>query len=484
MKASARVAAASAVIAILVLAPGAPASAHPLGNFTVNRAAALTLSPGRLEVAYVVDHAEIPTQQAFPDLDVDRDGTASPGELRSWAARSARGVVRELRATVDGAAVPLRVGCATAVTGEGQGGLPLLRLEVGLTGSIPESGTLAWSDRTEPARLGWREVTARGAAGVALAGSTVPVVSPSDGLRAYPQDLLADPVDVREARVAYGPGAGRAVEAAATSRCAGAAPAPASSRGGFLGLLDREGTPLLVAVALALAVGFGAVHALGPGHGKALIAGTVVGSGARARQAIAVGVAVSAMHTASVLALGVLVLGLERTFRPEQVYPVLGLASGVTALGLGAWLFVRRVGAWAALPGTHRARSTSHDHAHGHGPGGHVHGSPDAPILSRRGLTALAVAGGILPSPTALVVLLSAISLGRVAFGLALIAAFSVGLAAALVGVGLVTIRARDALAHRMLPRLGPVGRLAPVASSAAVVVAGAVLTVRGIAGL
>jgi len=163
------------------------------------------------------------------------------------------------------------------------------------------------------------------------------------------------------------------------------------------------------------------------------------------------------------------------------------------ALGLGASLLVVRIGTWAADPRAHdrpherAAHAHPHDHEHDdhehddreHGRGlfRHSHAAPDAPVLSPRGLLALALAGGILPSPTALVVLLSAVSFHRVGFGLALIAAFSAGLAAALVVVGLVAIRARDAVAGR----LGAgAGRLIPVASAAAIATVGIVLTVRG----
>src|SRR5439155_5027305 len=91
---------------------------------------------------------------------------------------------------------------------------------------------------------------------------------------------------------------------------------------------------------------------------------------------------------------------------------------------------------------------------------GHTHVIPDAPVLSRRGLMALAFAGGILPSPTALVVLLAAVALHRVAFGLALIAAFSIGLATALIVVGIIALRARDLVSRKMSTRWA---RLIPV---------------------
>jgi ABC-type nickel/cobalt efflux system permease component RcnA len=163
---------------------------------------------------------------------------------------------------------------------------------------------------------------------------------------------------------------------------------------------------------------------------------------------------------------------------PERVYPWLGLASGLIALGLGAALLVARLSTCGSRPRTDLVR-TEHVYEHAHEDRGHphAHSAADAPVLSRKGLTALAVAGGILPSPTALVVLLASVALHRVAYGLALIAAFSLGLAAALAAVGILAIRARDLIARRMSGRLA---RLMPVASAAAIAVLGLVLTVNG----
>jgi ABC-type nickel/cobalt efflux system permease component RcnA len=101
------------------------------------------------------------------------------------------------------------------------------------------------------------------------------------------------------------------------------------------------------------------------------------------------------------------------------------------------------------------------------------------PPLSRKGLGAIAVSGGILPSPAALLVLLSAVALHRVAFGLSLIAAFSVGLAAALVAVGVLAIRAREVITERFH---GRAARWVPLVSAGAIAVVGLILTIRALA--
>jgi ABC-type nickel/cobalt efflux system permease component RcnA len=235
-----------------------------------------------------------------------------------------------------------------------------------------------------------------------------------------------------------------------------------------------------VALALLLAVVFGAWHAVLPGHGKTLMAAYMVSSGARVRQAVAVGTAVAVMHTASVLGLGLAVLALESAFRPETLYPWLGLASGLVALGLGTALLIGRVGAWMETSRRARSHGLDHDHDHAHGLPGHTHphAAPGGGALSRKGLVALALAGGILPAPSALIVMLGAIHAHRVVFGLTLVFAFSAGLASALIAIGLGALRAREVMTARLSSFWG---RMVPVTSAAAIVAVGGFLSLRGL---
>jgi ABC-type nickel/cobalt efflux system permease component RcnA len=462
------------VVAAVLAAP-APATAHPLGNFTVNVYAGIELAPGEVRIDYVVDMAEIPTVQLRPEIDTDSDGVIADAERGAWAARTAPELAAGLTLTVDGRAVPLDVDSTSMRLRPGQAGLDILRLEATFRGAIAPVGELAFADANFADRIGWREVTAVGSDGTALAGATVPASSVSDALRSYPRDLLANPLDVREATVSFHPGAGMAMGGPGDDRAA--SERPDVTGGAFAALVGRTGPFMLVA--LLLAFGFGALHALGPGHGKTLMAAYLVGAGGRARHAVAVGGSVAVMHTASVLALGFAVLTVTEVFAPERVYPWLGLVSGLIALALGAGLLVSRLGGWS---------HDDHVHDHPHHPNahrdasadanapGHAHPNPTQP-LSRGSLTALAVAGGLLPSPTALVVLLAAVAVDRVAYGLALIGAFSLGLAAALVVVGIVALRARDTVAGRMS---GRTARLVPVVSAASIALFGVVLTLRG----
>jgi nickel/cobalt exporter len=489
--------AAVALAAIVLLAPVA-ASAHPLGNFTVNLYSGLSVRPGEVRVEYVVDMAEDPTYQARSEIDTNQDGRSTQAELAAWAARRAPVLASGLTLTVNGRPIALSVSCAAAAFRPGQTAeTPTLRSVAILVGALPPSGRASFVDANDADRVGWREVTVTASPGATVSGSSVPTRSISDQLRSYPQDLLSSPLRTTAATFRYststGGSAGVPSSPAVCDAAGGAAgPRPLIADGGFARLVDRSGLPLML-LAMVLAVGFGAWHALLPGHGKTLMAAYMVGAGSRIRQAVAIGTAVALMHTSSVLALGVLVVTLEHTFRPDLLYPWLGLLSGVVAVGLGTTLMITRLAGWsdarraraagAGVQADHDHRhETSHEHEHGHGHAhghdhGHVHTAPDVPVLSRKGLMALAVAGGILPAPAALLVLLASIQAHRVAFGLALILAFSAGLAAALIVVGTAAYRARE----RVADHLSSVwGRMIPVLSASAIVGVGLFLAVRG----
>ena len=451
-----RAAAVAAIAAIVALWPVA-AFAHPLGNFTINHYAGLESAPGEIRVVYALDVAEIPTYQLRATIDSNGDDKMEPAEVAAWAGMKAPELLAGLTLTIDGRPVALRTSCATASVGPGQAGLPILRFDALFVADAPASGRVAFSDANDPGRAGWREVTAAGVDGVALEGSDVPTSSASDELRRYPTDLLRSPLAVTSASFRFGPGSSDASPVRACDGASTVGERPGVEGGAFAGLLGNTG-PGLVALAFVLAIGFGAWHALLPGHGKTLMAAYMVGS------------AVAVMHTASVLALGMLVLTLERTFAPEVLYPWLGLASGLVAVGLGASLLISRLSAWAA------SRRHTHHHGHDHA---HPHElQAGASPTSRRGLMALALAGGILPSPTALVVLTGSIQAHRVGFGIALILAFSAGLAAALVAVGLGALRAREAMTRRLSTFWG---RMIPVLSAGAIAGVGVFLAIRGV---
>ena len=495
------------VAAAILLAPQA-ASAHPLGNFTINLYSGISVVPHEIRIHYVVDMAEIPTfQETQQRIDANGDGTASDAEQQAWAGATAPQLMARVHLSVGGKPVQLTVGPASMSFRPGQGGLQVLRLDAQFTGTAPTSGAVRYTDGNYADHIGWREITALGADGEAVRSSSVPVSSVSDELRAYPASQLQSPLHVTEAWFSFAPGEGTVVTTG-PSEASGARPGVIG--GSFAALVDRAGLSVsVVALCLLLAIGFGALHAILPGHGKTLMAAYLVGAGGRVRHAVSVGVTVSLMHTASVIALGLVVLYATRVFpRPEDVYPWLGLLSGIVVIALGTAQFVARYRARRPSTGDDHENDGSHDRErelvavsgaargsegplhgvalateepHSHGGTQHVHSAPDGAVLSRKGLTALALAGGILPSPTAVVVLVAGVAIHRVPFALGLIVAFSIGLAVALIVIGVMALGARDLVSRKMSSR---VGRLLPLVSAVAIAGVGAFLVIRSISQL
>ena len=421
----------------------AAAQAHPLGNFTVNRFSAIEASGDRVYVTYVLDLAEIPTYQ-------EGDRVRRPG----FAGRIARGLELEL----DGRRAALKTIASRVRSRPGAGDLPTLRFEAVFEADRPGS-TLRFKDTNFAGRIGWREVVVRAERGARVVSSDAPAASVSDELRTYPADLLSEPLNVSSASAELRAGSlpGRPPELGDSAP--GARP-----NDGFASLIAKDDLGLgVVLVSLGLAFFWGAAHALSPGHGKAIVTAFLVGQRGTPRHAAALGLIVTATHTVGVFALGLITLALSQFIVPEQLYPWIGLASGLLVIGVGASVLLSRI--------RHR-RAHRHGHHHHH----HHHGGGE---LGWRSLTAVGVSGGLLPCPSALVVLLAAISLHRVALGLLLIVAFSAGLALSIAGIGLGAI-----LAKRTFGRLGFQGRvtgLLPAVSALVIVLAGAAMTVRAL---
>jgi ABC-type nickel/cobalt efflux system permease component RcnA len=443
-----------AILATL-LAPAA-AAAHPLGNFTVNRFSAIEASGDRLYVEQVLDLAEIPTFQ-------EGDRVRSPGFARDLAG--------QLRLTVDGRPVRLRLLDSTTQLRPGAGGLKTVRFEA-VYDAGPGGRSVEFRDTSFASRIGWREVVVRAERGAQIESASVPAKSVSDELRAYPQDLLSDPLDVRTATASVQPGSGPGVPPAI-----GDGHAPTQRSGGFEGLIDHEQLGLgFVLLAIVVAAFWGAAHALTPGHGKAIIAAYLVGSRGTPRHALLLGLIVTVTHTAGVFALGIVTLGLSELFVPEQLYPWLNLVSALLVVAVGVTVLRLRVREWV------RPRAHRHHHHHHHGDGHHHHHDHDhvpEPGSGLRGLVAVGVSGGLLPCPTSLVVLLAAISLHRIAFGLLLIVAFSLGLASVISGIGLLAVTAKRVFSRVSFD--GPVVRALPAVSALVVLTLGVAMTLRSL---
>ncbi len=448
--------AAAVLVAVAVLAAPTPASAHPLGNFTVNRYAGIELAGSGVFVHYVLDVAEIPTFQLGSEV-----------RAQGYPARLAQ----DLELTLDGRRVPLRAVERRVLSRPGAGGLETLRLDV-IYEAEGSGRELHFRDGAFAGRIGWREVTLSARDGARVLDSTVPATSESDELRTYPKELLRSPLDISraEATVVAGgsPGDPPRLDAA-----------PASERGsgGFAALIE-QGDPSLgiLLLSLLIAAFWGAVHALTPGHGKALVAAYLVGTRGTPRHAFMLGGTVTAAHTAGVFAIGIVTLGLSQFIVPERLYPWLTLASGILVIGVGASVLRQR------LRYRRGAGHDHHDHDHHHDSDGHHHHDHGDDALTSKGILGVGVAAGLLPCPSALVVLLSAIALHRIGLGLALIVAFSFGLAATITGIGLVAVVARRALGRLSLD--GPLVRTLPAVSAALILAVGAVITAKALPGV
>jgi nickel/cobalt transporter (NicO) family protein len=442
-----RIVAALVAAGIAVLVAASPAGAHPLGNFSVNHLAEVSVSSDRVDLRYVLDEAEIPTFQ--------QRGVADAELLRRKRAE----VERRLVLTVDARRVELRpAGRATISHPAGQGGLRTTRVELPLAAAVSDPRRVSVRDGTFPGRVGWHAIVARPGRGTAVR-SSVPAGDPTDRLRTYPEDLLESPSDVRSASFAVRPGSGT-LEAPDGRRTSGEAGGQDALARAFESAAAGDG---IIVLLLLTAFAWGALHALSPGHGKAMVAAYLIGARGTARHAVALGATVTVTHTAGVFALGVVALALSEYVLPEDLFPWLNLVSGLLVLAVGTAVLRRRVR-------HHHHHHHSHSHAHDHAP-------PER--LSWRGLIAMGASAGLIPCPSALVVLLGAIAQGQIALGMLLIVAFSVGLAATLTALGLAVVLATKAVGRLNAPAW--LTSAVPTASALLIVGVGCVLTIQAV---
>jgi nickel/cobalt transporter (NicO) family protein len=537
-----RIAAAVALaISASVLAASMPvvASAHPLGNFTINRYNGLAVGPDWIQLDRVVDMAELPTVQARQQMDANGDGGVADAEAAAWARQACRDGASELGLKVAGQPVALSATRAGLAFTAGQAGLLTLRHvctyeATGLALSAPAD--LTFDDGSFAGRQGWQEITVTGV-GVYLGGGEAFAAGRSDRLRAYPTDgSLASQsrVSVLISGIVQGSGGqppavtdavpldspdkdiiGVAAAGGASAVRDGIAELPGELSAIF-GAADL-GLPAL-ALALLVATLLGAFHAATPGHGKTLMAAYLVGSRGTARHAVGLGITVTISHTIGVLVLGAIVLVADAAVPSERLLPALGLASGLVVTALGAVFLGQRVRARrhsvahahehphphaVGHPHPHphaHGDDHEHDHAHdhphdpgidqaaqdaaagwhSHGPLRHTHLPAENGPLRRRNLVALGVVGGLVPSASAILILVGAIAAGRPALGMVLTVAFGLGMAVVLVGVGMLVVRAR-ALVERMpmAGRLDRVLALAPVITALTFIVVGVAITVQ-----
>ena len=562
---------------LLLLLSASAASAHPLGNFTVNSFTALRVQPDQILVDHVTDRAEIPTQQlTFADDPISSSSPAT--QQQSWSIRDCKRVVANLSLVLDGRKLGLSVESAALRFPPGAGGLPTSRLTCRLISSnltLHNGSTIAYQDHSADGRVGWHEITALGDKAT-LASSDVPAASRSRALTEYPKDLLSSPLAVKTAQLVASPGGAAAADPlAGTDKPAG----KEQSRGvdglttAFTDLVGRHQLSIGIgALAILLALILGAFHAFAPGHGKTVMAAYLVADRGNLRQVTLIGLSVTAAHTLGVLILGLL-LSSFATFAPEKVYPWLGVASGLLLLSIGislvraAW---QRRSLWAGPPPasdhdhehepdherhhdhdqhhhdhdgepaghTHQHSSEhrhetpalqtvslhghKHEHQHAgsvavsdhpldeadvvvaaeieliglvderpierlvHSHGGRTHShapiNPDQPIRLRN-VISMGLAGGLVPSPSALVVLVGAIALHRAWFGVILVVFYGAGMALTLVGIGLVLSRLRGRFMSRLTAgsRFGRAFTILPFGTASLICVIGSYLAIHGL---
>jgi nickel/cobalt exporter len=539
-----------AVVAVAML-PAAPASAssvpaHPLGNFSINQYLGFTLRPDRIDVTAVVDFAEIPTLQGRARVDSDADNAASAEERAAYATAACHDVAGGVDAHVDDDRLDWTVSRSEFTYAMGIGGLEVSRLGCALIAParLDRPSAFRVENRFLADRIGWREMTAAGR-GVRLVESSLPVRSVSEELRAYPDDLLSSALNVRSAVLRVEPGTGGGDSSSAMIR-SGSDPL---SR--WMAVVDRRFqelaggsrlTPTVGVLAVLLALLLGAGHAALPGHGKTVLAAYLAGERGRPRDALTVAGTVTLTHTGGVLALGLL-LTAGTALTGEAILGYLGLASGAIVLGVGAGMLHgalrrrrRRHGHPAYAPGhghahdDHHGRGHGHEHAHddhhgrGHGHGhahdddhgrGHGHGHAeghehdqhqvrayrahhdhghehDHDRPGRLGLAGIGLAGGLVPSPSALMVLLAAIGLGRTGFGVLLVVAYGMGMAATLTGAGLLLLAVQRRMrrtgtgrfAARMSSLTTRLNGATPAATAALVMLVGMGLAARAAVGV
>ena len=367
---------------VLALIGVAPASAHPLGNFSINHLDQLSFERGR-----IVDTAEIPTAQAADIIDADHNGTVSDAELAAYGVSQCASYLTTLTLTVDSVPVAFSTTSTTFAYRSGQAGLPTTRLECTFAGATDLSAqrSVAFANSFAPNRVGWHEITAVGD-GSRIQDSPVPTSSVTKGLTVYPVDLLSSPMNVRDASFTILPGSGASTQAATLKKSASTF---SRALGPFSRVVDRVTKTFndlvgrkqltlgigLLAIGLALILGMS--HALLPGHGKTVMAAYIAGRQGSVKDAVLVGATVTATHTGGVLILG-LALTLSTSLAGESVLAYLGVISGLMIAVLGASL----------LRGAHKRRQSgdsvwSHGHSHGghshtHGGRSHSHDSPTA----------------------------------------------------------------------------------------------------------
>lgn len=437
------------------------APAHPLGNFTINHLALVSSERGQLRVRYVLDIAEIP---AFQIMHAGDGWTAA--RTLQWNAEEAARVENGLSFRSGTRTLPVSLVRSSSTTRPGAGGLPTLYWTGDYTVSVDGPASISVQDGVyADRRIGWKDIV--------LPGTS----DPTDALRSYPAAAIGSPR--RNDAATFALTASGAIADARVFGSENAAAWDASSivrTSALSDLFSRSNqTPLLILLTVLAAFGLGALHGLEPGHGKALLAFTLVGARATFKQAAILAGALTFAHTVAVLLLGLL-LFFAVGFATESIFTWITIVSGLAVAVIGARALSIAVGRSA------HEREHAHAHAHGHEHGhahGHSHAIPGNAPLHFPSAVVAAMSGGIAPCPAAIVVLLTALHLHRVGYGLFLIVVFSLGLAAILTGLGLAVVHGAAWLQRRS--GFARVAAIAPYVTACVISIIGSVMLVQGL---
>jgi nickel/cobalt exporter len=528
----------AAVVGLLavVLLP-AIAAAHPLGNFTINHYTGIRVEPDRILLDVVIDQAEIPTFQARLDFDIDGDGEVSDGETETGRVTACEGLRPALTLTVDGAQPRLTLTEAGLTFPQGVGGLATMRMVCGFsaeTGPLAAGARIEYADTSSSDRLGWREIVTGGSAMTLTARDGAPrSESASARLTAYPTNLLTQALadtsisfaatpggptspayDIPDASpVAGAAGADGATSTPLSSGSGGAAMTPvappaaaaaavAGTPGGVTGsdlpsiFRTTDVTPIVLLVSILTAAALGAGHALTPGHGKTLMAAYLVGTRGTPLHAAGLGLSVTFSHTLGILLLAGLVVGAQGILPPDVVVRSAPVVAAISIVVIGGWMLLGEARRRRRHGHVHRDTDQAADghaaHGHDEHPGAeHSHGGvrhSHLPLagatISWRSLFVLGLAGGLIPSTSALLILLGSIAAGRPAFGFVLVVAFGLGMAIVMGGIGLALVLARGRLDRvESTSALGRLSTSVPLVASVLVFGLGIYLTIQALAG-
>jgi ABC-type nickel/cobalt efflux system permease component RcnA len=436
------------ISAIFVFALASSLAAHPLGNFSVNQYSRVEVERAKIKLRLVLDMAEIPTFQESQTIDADRDNVLSDAELNAYQEKISPAYFANLLLSVDGNAIELRPTEMNISLPQGAGNLPTLRLEWNLLGDLPPEANqisrVKYENKNYVERIGWNEIVVGRASGSNIFDSDAFGSGITDELKAYPQETLSSPLTERTAEFSFTNGT-IPPNAKILQNRDGHTSAPVE-KDRFAELISvPEITPQIILFGLLVAFGLGAAHALSPGHGKAVVGAYLIGSRGTAKHALFLGATVTVTHTLGVFALGIVMYFASAYILPERIMPYLSFASGLLVLFIGLTLFKNRLFSILGIEtdsGHHHGEDT-HEHGelpenftHTHGGSTHTHVPPQR--VTWRNLLALGVSGGLLPCPSALVLMLAAINLNRIGYGIVLTVVFSLGLAATLTAVGLI----------------------------------------------